>query len=1066
MQNPEPDVTVSDAIELSDELKENGYIDGRVRLYDIETEGSYTADARTFFNRTLLTDALETNLIALRDTFTEGDARGTHVLYGPYGSGKSHHMVALYHALTSPDAAEEWAQSSVDGLDDAIPEGAIGMTVAMQHAQPDNLWDPFFDRLDYEPELSGGGYPDMETIGEALGDKTVGVFIDEIEDWFKSLDEERTAANRGFLQALMEAAALPDSNLHVVVSVLREESVVHDIIDREDPIEINLNESVDNSQVIRHRLFGGEDGVDEEIVHRVAEHYVEAYHDIDRLDVEDDLYDQIVANYPFHPRLIDAVEPYYQSNQNQATRGMVYLFSKLLLQLEDQVDLIIESDVDAIEFDDVYSKINSDRQNVTAADINQLDTEAFKHARRILNTVLLHSLDPSGNEGVSVPGIVKGVYRSGADASSIKLDLNELDGEAPHLHKLNGKYAIRTQENAHAIIRNAARHISEEQAKSMIADYIEDHFGDNTYAVGFTNDDIDDIPNDKQLKLIVLPSSDTPHNVIEDVIKKQNRGREWKNTFVFLETKENRLIESGFGIIEKARYIKGARQIAKDNSVSETIREQASTNRRDAERELIDKIERYYGNVIDCDDCIENSSDAYRMASSTFVGDGDENSSEDIINGATASSYELSTSVEKIIKQAFDRSGEITVQAIFDEHRRYTTHPVPTDCNAVIEAVREYIQGSDVLAYNDGDGYHVNDGAIRSETVLHRATDVETWDVEDVETYLREQFNEDTRRVQLNAVQQELKHRTDIFLTDENSVSDAASVLAETSQYVLLRGSTFLEEPVGDAYLWDITNAKDVAPEDVIERLNDRLEDGSVVNTASVLREIRTDEHIYLSGDRTTGVFEEAVNTLTGEDVRISDESGITSSVRRNGDDATDIKLVPTLSGDVADSIDEYITSLGKNTTFTVTDVQQEVDYEVAQRETQTYLLEQLGADTAPEFALYPSYSESPEDFETGTKFSTPKAGVEKFKYTGESVSDARREWHESPSGGAVVRGEVDLILPADTIGVGGIGDLDAVEDSEVSFEIKRGSDDQTVTKVLNRIPESAAHVSINIKLE
>jgi len=115
--------------------------------------------------------------------------RAGHIsLYGPYGSGKSHQMVALYHCFDDPDAAGHWASDSVEGFDAALPESATPITVAMQNEQYEYLWEPFFEALDYDPgTYSSGGYPDMQTIQEAVGDDTVAFFVDELEDWFDTL---------------------------------------------------------------------------------------------------------------------------------------------------------------------------------------------------------------------------------------------------------------------------------------------------------------------------------------------------------------------------------------------------------------------------------------------------------------------------------------------------------------------------------------------------------------------------------------------------------------------------------------------------------------------------------------------------------------------------------------------------------------------------------------------------------------------------------------------------------------------------------------------------------------
>jgi len=89
-------------------------------------------------------------------------------------------------------------------------------------------------------------------IEDAVGDRTVAFFMDELEDWFGALDGRRLSANRGFLQALLETTSR--TNLFAIVSVLREGSDVHDILSRQTRVEVNMSNQVDIRDVLRHRL--------------------------------------------------------------------------------------------------------------------------------------------------------------------------------------------------------------------------------------------------------------------------------------------------------------------------------------------------------------------------------------------------------------------------------------------------------------------------------------------------------------------------------------------------------------------------------------------------------------------------------------------------------------------------------------------------------------------------------------------------------------------------------------------------------------------------------------------
>ncbi|RLM54149.1 DUF499 domain-containing protein, partial [Halorubrum sp. Atlit-26R] len=185
---------------------------------------------------------------------------------------------------------------------------------------------------------------------------------------------------------------------------------------------------------------------------------------------------------------------------------------------------------------------------------NRVDTDDVPHGRRVLNTILLYSLKPSEGEGADVSEIVMGAYQTGDLVADVVLDLERLHGVAWHLHKLNGKYAIRDRQNPNALIRNAATDVSETAAKAEIADFITDIFGSNAYPIGFRTNDIRDIPDDREIKVVVKDDQWTQEEV-EQVITNDGRGREWRNTLVFVQPSGDKAIESGTRYIDKARYI-------------------------------------------------------------------------------------------------------------------------------------------------------------------------------------------------------------------------------------------------------------------------------------------------------------------------------------------------------------------------------------------------------------------------------------------------------------------------------------------------------------------------------
>jgi len=72
--------------------------------------------------------------------------------------------------------------------------------------------------------------------------------------------------------------------------------------------------------------------------------------------------------YPFHPELISTLKTrYYADVESGATRGMLFLFAKVLVDAYDETDLIAHGDVDAVDYNDELTRINTEHQRPNKA---------------------------------------------------------------------------------------------------------------------------------------------------------------------------------------------------------------------------------------------------------------------------------------------------------------------------------------------------------------------------------------------------------------------------------------------------------------------------------------------------------------------------------------------------------------------------------------------------------------------------------------------------------------------------------------------------------------------------
>jgi hypothetical protein len=1078
--------TIADTVTISRELREEGQIDGQVKLYNVDDEGEFEAEASTFFNRTLMTQGLREAFVDLRDSLNSDANYGTHILYGPYGSGKSHQMVAMYHCFSSPSAAGAFGDQHVGGFGGALPDedDTEAITVSLQDYQPDYLWEPFFDALDYDPgSFESGGYPDRQTVLDAVGDKTVAFLIDELEDWFDTLSGERKKANRGFLQSYLEATDEDDADVFAIVSVLRKGSEVHNILDRENASEMNMNNKVSKREVLRHRLI---DDIDEAAVADIVDGYVDAYTGNDHVpdsEIPDDLVEDMCESYPFHPVLLQALETrYYADEGHQNTRGMIYLFSKVLLAAADpnadpddddapllieQTDLITHGDIDAVIFEDELSRINFDRPNVCIEDIrHRVDPDAIPYGRRILNTILLYSLQPEEDEGAGKAEIVMGAYETGGLVSDIVLNLEQLYGVAWYLHKLNGKYAIRDRQNPNALIQNKANEVNEEVALEQIADVVKQVFGNDAYPVGFVEDDLKSVPDSRDIK-VVIKANEWSQDEVGTIIKNADGspGREWRNTLVFVQPSSGKAIESGTGFIEKARYIEGAEAVLGDNSLDGEIRSSVERQKEDETRELRDRVELAYGEVLDGDDLLNEFDLLAEMDLDVFVQDGEPLNANDIADEITAEGIDLQSHIWEIVSDLFDRRGEASIEDIYEQFLRQPTYPIPGSPKDVLNATVDALENKPVITHGSN-GFSSSFSGVSLDTVLLPEDDVERWDDEDVEQKLRQQFGSGQTSIDVGNFELELLEDMEIWLEGgaHDAVMTAVGRLAQEDKYVLYSGTNIVGKAQPDATIRDVSEAQTIGTPEVRDRIRDALETNGEANTVRILETIRADESVYLPDEQTEVAFREAVNDFLVEDYVLDIGRRYESSLADR--DPTDVVIVPTVSDDIGEQIRDYIIGFDVGKEFTVGSIAERFDASVSEDAVQTYLLQHLGRDDDPVYVIGSDGSEDPTRWSPGYHFKVPGEEGWRFQFNGDDVAELRTKWRQEEDTGEVSYGEVRFTLD-NRMGIPGpLQGTANVAETMTKMTLEPGEDFTAVRDLFERMPDEASSISVEINFE
>lgn len=1063
--------TISDYVTLSQELREgSGTIRGQIRLYDVESdEETLESDATRFFQRTLLTQGLEDSFKRLRDTLNGEDTDRIHEMYGPYGTGKSHQMVALYHAFANPEAVGDWARGRIDGLAEALPNSATPIVVSLQKSQSDYLWEPFFDALDYEPdedEFDDGGYPPIDMIQDAIGDRTVAFLVDELEDWFGSLQGRRKRANKGFLQALLETTSRPETELFAIVSVLREGSEVHDILSRQETVPVNMSNQVDIRDVLRHRLVG--EVTDEPGVRTLVEHYIETYADTDYVDLPEGLREDMLQTYPFHPELIDALKTrYFAETESGATRGMLFLFAKLLKDKHEETDLLIHGTVDAVEYNDELIRINVEhaRPGRCYDDITDRLADAnIGYGREILSTVLIYSLTPGLDEGATTGDIIQGTYHQGDRANDIIVDLERLQGEVYHLWETDDRYVIREDENPRSLVRNAARDIADDDAMELLGEDVESIFGGSTHAVGFSND-LGSVPDSQNIKLVVR-NEPWDADSVAAVIKNQPAGRQWRNSLVFIQPNNDKKIspsDQQDKFLGKAKEVLGAEIRKDDPNLSEEIREEIDSLHDEYKGELRSRLTSAYGEVIDGNDLLNEFGYAAATPIESIVAEEPVLNHRNIERAMEADPFEIEQSIWPVVQDRLDNRSSTTIEDLYEQFLQNPRMPIPGDSNVVVNAVESELEDRPVLAH-DGSEFKPQFRNLNQDTTLVLESTVDHWGVDEVEEELRRRFSGGTTEVDVGDFELELMQDIEIWIDGDShdAVMRAVGRLAAEDKYVLVSGTEIIDMARSDATLRDVSTITEIGTEEVRSRIEAVLEASGEADTSQVLTAIRGDSDVYLPKDETETAFRAAVTGLLSDGYKIKDDWSFLGSL---GDRyPTRVVVVPWVSGENEQRILDDIRDMKEDLHFDVDEIQSNVVPEELEYAIRHFLLANLGEDE-PAYVVGATGSTDSSEWFPGAGFKTYGTGRETFEYAGNSVSKLRDEWLESDITGSVSYGSISYTT---TDGTGGPGAFNEIGLSKVhaDVQLELGQSHDTVTTIFKAFPESAADIDVLIEFE
>lgn len=553
-------------------------------LGDVYTGNAPTdyQDPYSFFKKTYLTAGLTGLLNRVHNKLANGQGAAVIQIQTPFGGGKTHSLVTLYHYLKHGERIKELLPG---GLALLSPKLCV---IAGTHMNPvEGRHSEGLTRLTFWGEMAyqlagAAGYEEFRANDEeriSPGKEKLRQFLEAQQPFVLLFDEILHYVNRAldkrdeigvslgtqtfsFFQELTDTvASLPNGMLIVTLPLSKledygeqqEESLARlgKIFGRLESIETPVR-GQEVYAVIRRRLFEVEtlkQTAMREVVHQYFQSYQQNRDDVPARARDAEYRQKMEDAYPFHPDVIDILyEKWSTFPSFQRTRGVLRLLANViedLYQREVNIDMIMPGDLNLDHpgiRQEFLKHIGVEYEGVIASDVagseaksQMLDkaNRSWKHlSQRIATAVFFHSFSADDSEkGINLPYIKLAVMRSDTLASMVTEILQKQANLLWYLNSRGETYYFSKIPNLNRMIldkRELYNEAYEEELEAIVKREAGGRF--RTY-IWPTNGD--GIPDNRDLKLVILRPEDRGDEIATWIERKGQSFREYKNTLFF-----------------------------------------------------------------------------------------------------------------------------------------------------------------------------------------------------------------------------------------------------------------------------------------------------------------------------------------------------------------------------------------------------------------------------------------------------------------------------------------------------------------------------------------------------
>lgn len=679
---------IQEIIKPREEILE-GKFQGVIQSHKVDSdEPRLENNAKDLLEVTYVSSALRGVLERVNEKLTRTSNQGAFLLIGPYGAGKTHGLVTLYHLLKEPQIAKKWLRNWK--VDIALPPSTKTCIVSTRRYDEDFLWKPIFSKLGREDVLNQiRRFPTVDQIEDIVGDETCAIFIDEIENWYGSFDLEKQAdlieRNETFLEHLFEVANDPNKNLLVFITFLEEKVGLKKIFNRTKPARIDVSVIEDREKIILHRLFENADNKNVDKIEKIVQGYLDNYSEPIKIENPYKYKQKMISSYPFHPLLLETLTQVFEAaTERQDIRGMMNILADLIKDNYHKKDLLLLADLDENAFRGIdlplVEKYNYDLGMV----------KEISYGSEILKSILIFTLNDK-ILGATESDILLSVFSptQGQTLNSLIMDLENIYGKPHYLHKQGEFYLFKHDLNIFALMEKEKKNITNEEVINKVAEITKkDIFNNTAFIYGF-----DTIPDDSKIKIIVSLESLGENDTLKNKLAEFYQGKNWQNTYIIILPNSDS-IGSSFEVKEKTRRLLAGERLQGQVSDKEGKIQKLVTEEKE---QIANKIKSFYGRIVKW---VSRENELVPRLI---------NISPDINTIREKAGSDSSLVGDSILQEIKHRAEGIRLESIINDFKKFRKFPQILDDKIVFNAVRNLHRDKRLFIQGDRGKWYIDE---------------------------------------------------------------------------------------------------------------------------------------------------------------------------------------------------------------------------------------------------------------------------------------------------------------------------------------------------------------------